>query len=303
MSMREHEEIESARSLIEMWLKTSAHFWSSVSEPNGNGTDRKASHRGDSRDSSRAEETLQSTMRLVAALASSMTEPEAAESWAKGLNSLPEVLVKMTQPLSVTFFIAQQEWLKKAGIVGRCASDFRLDDFTNHSVRVFTEIYEKEFRQFFHLPQVGLARTYQERFNRALDRFNLFQAALGEFLSLLYLPVEQSMRLMQDKLAEMTDSGKLPYDSKKYYQIWIKILETHYATLFKSPQYLEALGRTIDSVNEFIIARTQMLQDALKVLPVPTQKEMDELYREMYTLKKKVKKLEKTVSVLSRSQA
>ena len=29
--------------------------------------------------------------------------------------------------------------------------------------RVWTDIYEKEFQQFFQVPQLGLMRTYQEK--------------------------------------------------------------------------------------------------------------------------------------------
>ncbi len=300
--MEKQRETVVAKSLMKLWLKTSTDFWTTVTESDLNGSQQQQSDTGESREKGRAEEALQSTMRAVKAFAASMTEPEAAESWAKGINSLPEVFVKMTQPVANSFFLAQQEWLKKAGRVGQCASDHRLNDISGQSFRVLTEVYEREFRHFFHIPQVGLARGYQEHFNAAVDRYNLFQTSLTEFLSLLYLPLEQSLKIMQDKLAEMTDSGKLPDDSKEYYRMWIKILENHYATLFKSPEYLETLRKTLDSVNEFIIARSQMLQEALKILPVPSQQEMDELYKEFYLLKKKIRTIEKLIPELSNSQ-
>ncbi|AFM27206.1 poly(R)-hydroxyalkanoic acid synthase subunit PhaE [Desulfomonile tiedjei] len=300
--MEKQHETVGAKSLMELWLKTSTDFWTSMTESDPNGSQRQQPDTGESQEKGRAEEALQSTMRAVKAFAASMAEPEAAESWAKGINTLPEVFIKMTQPVANSFFLAQQEWMKKAGRVGQCASEHRLNDISGTSFRVLTEVYEREFRHFFHIPQVGLARGYQEHFNAAVDRYNLFQTSLTEFLSLLYLPLEQSLKMMQDKLAEMTDSGKLPDDSKEYYRMWIKILENHYATLFKSPEYLETLRKTLDSVNEFIIARSQILQDTLKVLPVPSQQEMDELYKEIYLLKKKIRNLEKLIPELSNSQ-
>jgi len=124
----------------------------------------------------------------------------------------------------------------------------------------------------------------------------MLQGSLFEFLSFLFLPIEQSMKIMQDRLAELSDSGKLPEASKEYYRIWIRILEGHYEKLFKSSEYVETLTRTIDALNEFIIARSHILQDALKMYPVPSQKEMDELYKEIYLLKKRIKNLEKKQS-------
>jgi len=290
-----HAQADGAKSLLELWLKTSTDFWTSVQGFDENDSTAKQSDSGEARETNKPEEALQSAMRAVQAFAASMAAPELAESWAKGINALPELLVKVSQPFCTGFFLAQQEWMKKADRVGQCASAYGLNDFSGNSFKVLTQIYEREFRQFFNMPPVGLTRGYQEDINAAVDRFNLFQASMGEFLSLLYLPVAESLRMMQDRLAEMTDSGKLPGDSREYYRMWIQILENHYAVLFKSPEYLETLGRTLNSVNDFIIARSRILQDALKLFPVPTQQEMDELYKEIYLIKKKIKTLEKRI--------
>ena len=64
-------------------------------------------------------------------------------------------------------------------------------------------------------------------------------------------------------------------------------------TLFKSPEYLQTLSRTLSTVAEFRTAQQEMLVDAMKSLPIPTNKDMDDLYKEFYLLKKKVKELEK----------
>ena len=56
---------------------------------------------------------------------------------------------------------------------------------------------------------------------------------------------------------------------------------------------LATLGRILDSLGDYLVARQEILQDAMQALPVPSQKEMDELYREIYLLKKRIKALEK----------
>jgi polyhydroxyalkanoate synthesis regulator phasin len=73
--------------------------------------------------------------------------------------------------------------------------------------------------------------------------------------------------------------------------MWIKVLEGHYMTLFKSPDYLDSLVRTLGTAQDYKMAQHQMLADILQVLPIPTNKDMDELYKEIYLLKKKVKEL------------
>ena len=143
------------------------------------------------------------------------------------------------------------------------------------------------------MPQLGLTRFYQERANRALDKFNIFQATFAEFLRLLYLPVNRSMAVMQEKLGKMAESEQLPEDSNAYYQMWIKILEGHYMTLFQSPEYVQTLEKTLQTLSEFSKAKNEVVEDMLNALPIPKQKDMDELYMEIYTLKKRIKALEK----------
>ena len=99
---------------------------------------------------------------------------------------------------------------------------------------------------------------------------------------------------MQEKLSELTEAEKLPEDSRAVFQMWIKTLEGHYMTLFQSPEYTRTLNKTLDALASFSAAKKEVLQDAIRhSLPLPTQDEIDELYKEIYVLKKRVRKLEK----------
>jgi polyhydroxyalkanoate synthase subunit PhaE len=63
--------------------------------------------------------------------------------------------------------------------------------------------------------------------------------------------------------------------------------------LFRSPDYTQCLNKTMQSFNEFVMSRQKVLEDALKLLPVPTHSDMDGLYKEIYELKKRVREMEK----------
>ena len=47
--------------------------------------------------------------------------------------------------------------------------------------------------------------------------------------------------------------------------------------LFKSKEYTDALHNTINKMEDFILAKDEAMTDFLQLLPVPTNKEMDEL--------------------------
>ena len=154
-------------------------------------------------------------------------------------------------------------------------------------------MYESEFRQFFRIPQLGLTRTYQEKINRALDQYNIFQSTMAEFTRLIALPIARSFVVMQETLGDMAEKGTIPDDSQKYYQLWIRILEGHYMTLFQSPEYIQTLAQTLKTLSDFSAARDAVLEDMLSSLPIPRRKEIDELERDVYELKKRVRMLEK----------
>jgi polyhydroxyalkanoate synthesis regulator phasin len=75
--------------------------------------------------------------------------------------------------------------------------------------------------------------------------------------------------------------------------MWIKILEGHYMTLFQSQDYNQTMARTLEALNQFLAARRDVFEDALKLLPVSTYRDMDEVNREIYQLKRRIRTLEK----------
>jgi polyhydroxyalkanoate synthesis regulator phasin len=75
--------------------------------------------------------------------------------------------------------------------------------------------------------------------------------------------------------------------------MWIKVVEGHYMTLFQSSQYIDTMAKTLDAMNQFLAARDAVLEDVLKLLPVSTHRDMDEINREIYQLKKRIRTLEK----------
>jgi hypothetical protein len=136
-------------------------------------------------------------------------------------------------------------------------------------------------------------RLYQERMLHAVDKQNALQLMLSEFLHMLYLPIEKSLNSLQQKMAEMTETGPLDEKSKTYYKLWIKLLEGHYMELFKQPEYAEAMCKTLSALNEFVGARQTVTNDLLKQINIPSNLDLDELSKEIYLLKKRVRLLEK----------
>lgn len=244
----------------------------------------------------RVAESLQTTVKMWQAMAGTMNNPAAFEHFQKATEVTPDLALGFTKICLQGFTDMQAkagEWIQKRGAHLSTADIQQLD---SELIRDLADTYENEFSKYLKIPQIGLGRIYQERSLKAADKQNTFQLVMNEFLHMLYLPIEKSFKSLQDKMAEMAETGPLDEKSKTYYNIWIKFLEGHYMELFKQPEYREKMGKTLSALNEFAGARQAVVNDLLKQMNIPAYPDLDELSKEIYLLKKRVRSLEKNNS-------
>lgn len=281
-------------SMVNTWMKSMGDLWGSAAgqwgatpgqHPAGPKAGKGTAHK--------AQTAMETALRNWQTMAGAMATPESMAALLKGSGAMPEVLLKLAQTSMGSFVELQQNMFQRLGKIGESVEAYQFQDIDENMFSVWTDIYEKEFQQFFQIPQLGLMRTYQEKANQVADKYNLFQSTLSEFLSLLGLPFNRATQVMQEKLGQMAESGELTDDTKVYYNMWVKVLEGHFMTLFQTPEYVETLARTVNALADFSTARDAALEDLLSLFPVAKQTEMDDMARELYELKKRLRKLEK----------
>jgi len=201
------------------------------------------------------------------------------------------------------FLKAQAQAAEKIRSLGEHSEAYRFDNIDKDSLKAWSDFYEKEIRQYLKVPQLGLVRFYQERLNQALDKYHIMSAKLGDFMQILMLPMEKSFKVLAEKIEEQVRLRKIPEDPQEHYRLWVKILEGHYMTLFKSEEYTRALAETLSAFEDFISARNRIVSDVMQSLPIPTNKDMDDLYDEIYRLKKRVKEMERVNRDLRKTNA
>ncbi|MGD9187015.1 MAG: poly(R)-hydroxyalkanoic acid synthase subunit PhaE [Desulfobacteraceae bacterium] len=158
------------------------------------------------------------------------------------------------------------------------------------------KLWSKTMQKLFNLPQIGLTRFYQENVNQAGEKYCQLQGAMGKLSILLSTPFEKACKQLQEQLAQSTNQTSPIDDTKIYYDSWIKNLESNYHELFNTAEYIQTLAQTLETMNAFVGAREAVITDALKTLPIPSNTDMDALYREIYELKKRIKKLERAIA-------
>ena len=276
--------------MLNLWMKTSQRFWDSLSKGVQGAEEKEESGRARSRKPS-----WEGAFKAWQAMVAVMSKPETLEALTRGSEVLPDVFRQVVESSWNSFFTLQQMWMEKSAKIGKTAEAYRFENLDEDVFRLWNELYETEIRKYLKMPQVGLTRFYQERVQEATDRFAVFQSAMGEFVNTLMAPMEKSIAVIQEQLAAMAEEDNLPEDPQDYYRMWVKILEGHYMVLFKSREYTEVLHKTIDATSEFVRARKEVLADMLQSLPVASEKDLDELAREIYEIKKRLKALEKMV--------
>ena len=121
-----------------------------------------------------------------------------------------------------------------------------------------------------------------------------FNARLSEYYRQLTDTWNEAQKQFTKKVPEIpTDTEHL--DSTK--RIWIDIFENYFTRLFDSPEFAENFGKLVSSELELAKHWNNILSLVLEAANMPTKKEIDELYKELHLLRKRVAKLEKIASV------
>lgn len=242
--------------------------------------------------SGRAAESLQALVKMGQSMTAAMSETSACEQFQKATAQTPRIVLGYTRTCLQSFTNLQSrtsEWIRKRGAALSAADIQELD---SEVIKDLIQNYEKEFSRYLKVPQIGLSRLQQERILNAIDKQISFQLILSEFLHVLYLPIEKSLQNLVEKMAEMAETGKIDEKSKTYYNLWIKLLEGQYMELFKQSSYRDQLNKTLGALNECVGARQALINDLLKQMNIPSYCDLDEMSKEIYLLKKRVRGLE-----------
>lgn len=281
--------------IISTWIDNATRIWDSIVQKSmQKGKDGNATFFPNREAAQKAYKAWEPAMKTWNEFASTMNKKDMIENIVEGNKAGTENFHKLLKSGLEGFSFFQKRWLESAKNISGIFNSHHLETLGGSEIfDLFTDIYKKEISKFLSIPPLGLSREYQAKIQQVIDKSNIFHVKLLEFLYFLYIPFEKSFKVVQDSLASLADEGALPEDAKEYYQMWLKQLENHYMALFRSNEYRTALGKVVDAMSDFVAARQQIIQDSLKAFGIPVENDLDELYKDIYTLKKRIRILEK----------
>lgn len=159
-------------------------------------------------------------------------------------------------------------------------------------VESLPEMPGKIIKKILEIPPVGLTRPYQEKINNALDKWAMFNTAAMEFMATTFVPLEEATRMTLKEIVKQTEAIKTPEDAQKIYEKWLKIMENEYQALFKTDRYKHVIAKIFSAMGEFRAASRELILDMIHLAGLPFGREVDELCKDVFDLKKKIKVLE-----------
>ncbi len=300
--------------LFESWMEVSKNFWqadtlqaeadrrTAAKDDTGSNNDA-----GDREEKQNGEDSKFKTYRNWETMANNFTSflkimsaPENQKELGDGLLAFSKVMTQATGDALENITDFQGQLINSFAKVNEHTKAYNFDDIDHAAFESFRDLYRTEFQKYLKMPKIGLPREFHERLSNLADSSNLFYSYLTEFIYLLFQPLEKTNRVMQQRVNQMLEKGDFEFikDSKKGYSEWIKALEGNFMEMLNSDEYTEVLNKTIVSLAALKSVRREVMGIILKDLQIPTNKEMDEVYKDLYQMKKQVRQLSRQVESL-----
>ena len=117
-----------------------------------------------------------------------------------------------------------------------------------------------------------------------------FNSRLSTYYKQLADTWNEAQKEYSRKVPELPNDVENMEASKR---IWIDMFENYFTKLFDSSEFAENFGKLVTSELEIAKHWNNMTSALLESANMPTKKDMDEVYQELHSLRKRIAKLEK----------
>ncbi|MCZ7355498.1 MAG: hypothetical protein O8C66_03760 [Candidatus Methanoperedens sp.] len=154
------------------------------------------------------------------------------------------------------------------------------------------KVYNATTGRLVEMPALGPAREKSEKMMKGFSTFVNLYAAGMDTSSNFQVVFMEAMRKVQEKTATDMEGEISPEKCKDFYKIWIETYSETFKEFLKSGHFASDMGKLNSNLMEFQKYNREMLEENyLKPMNLPTKTEIDEINKELYSLKKTVKEL------------
>jgi len=178
----------------------------------------------------------------------------------------------------------------------------RAETFLNVFHNLFSA-FDNTIGKVFHIPAVGKDREKVELMMRGLDDLAVFLAGNTEFQHMIYATAVKSMDKVLEAITDKIKKGEEIKAFDEFFDLWIDVNEREFYELFRTEEFSKMQGRLLESSLRVRKNFHKLMELYLFDFPVALRSEMDDLYKTVYDLKKKVRNLEKQLNDVTEKEA
>jgi polyhydroxyalkanoate synthase subunit PhaE len=144
----------------------------------------------------------------------------------------------------------------------------------------------------FHLPAVGKDREKLELMSRCMDDMSVYAAKNAEYQHRMYITALEATEKVMAELAQKVEAGEAIERFDEFMDLWVAVNEKTYYALFQTEEFSRLKGELLEAGLNARKHYFKLMEMHLFDLPIALRSEMDDLYKTIYELRKKVRKME-----------
>jgi class III poly(R)-hydroxyalkanoic acid synthase PhaE subunit len=152
--------------------------------------------------------------------------------------------------------------------------------------------FDSTIGRAFHVPAVGKDREKIELLLRSLDDLSVYLVKRTEYEHTMYVTGLGAFEKVIATVADKVSKGEEFERFDEFFDLWIDVSEKSYYALFQRPDFSEMQGELLEASVHVRQHSFKLMELYLYDFPIALRSEMDDLYKTVYDLKKKVKSLE-----------
>ena len=169
-------------------------------------------------------------------------------------------------------------------------------DYYKHTSMFWNDMISMMSSKPASLTAVGPLRNFTEnikKISQELIEANQEIVDFNTFLMEYYKQLGETWTNSQKKV--MSKISEIPQDTESmeaYKRVWIDMFENDFTQLFDTSSFSENYNKLVSTEMQLLKRWNTIMDVMLKSANMPTKEEIDEIYQELFKLKKQIKKID-----------
>ena len=155
------------------------------------------------------------------------------------------------------------------------------------------DMFERTFGRLLQSPSIGFTRELNEKLLGAFSAWLDFRRASADYQTALSAALTRSMTKFLQELASLAGKGESIGGLRDLLRLWGDTLDGVLIESFRSEEYAKVQGRIVRAAMAYRIREREAMDVLLKIGHVPTRRDVDEVARHLYELRKEVREVAK----------